>query len=382
VTPRNRMTTTLSRRFIWVLSGLAVLALGACAALKHPTFGQLPQGARLGAVAASPNYRDGAFQNSVPNPPDLDRTPFAIRLVRGFWEPRDRPRPPGPLPTVKTDLRALPRDVDTVVWLGHSSYYVQLAGRRILVDPVLSDHAAPFPGMVKAFDGTTIYGVADLPDIDYLLITHDHYDHLDHATIRGLIPKTRWAVAGLGIGAHLERWGFPAERIREGDWFDTVRMDSDFTVTVLPARHYSGRTLTRNQGLWVGFALEAGGRRFLFGGDSGFGPHIEQIAQRFDGFDLAVLDAGQYNARWAHIHMNPEEASRAAEILRVKTLLPAHVGRFTLARHAWDEPFERAVAAANGKSYRLLTPRIGEPVRVAVHQDFAPWWRGMERVPG
>lgn len=371
----------ISRLFLWALAALTLLALSACAVMQHPTFGQLPKGARLAAVEASPNYRDGAFQNAVPTPTSTDGTPFLVALVRGRFEPRVRPRPPAPVPTVKTDLRSLPRDVDTVIWLGHSSYFVQLAGRRILIDPVLSDHAAPFPGMVKAFDGTTIYGVADMPEIDYLLITHDHYDHLDHATIRGLIPRIRWAVTGLGIGAHLEHWGFPLERIREGDWFDTLRMDAEFTVHLLPARHYSGRTLKRNQGLWVGFALEAGGRRLLFGGDSGFGPHIAEIARRFDGFDLAVLDAGQYNARWAYIHMNPEEASHAAEILRAKALLPAHVGRFTLARHAWDEPFERAVAAAHGKPYRLLTPRIGEPVRVGVDQHFAPWWQSIDGPP-
>lgn len=231
--------------------------------------------------------------------------------------------------------------------------------------------------MVEAFEGTTIYTAADLPNIDYLLITHDHYDHLDHATIVDLIPKTRWAVSGLGIGAHLEHWGFPPDRIREGDWFDALRIDPDLTVHVLPARHYSGRGLTRNQGLWVGFALEANGRRLFFGGDSGFGPHIAEIARRFDGFDLAVLDAGQYNPRWAYIHMNPEEAAQAAEILGAKAMLPAHVGRFALARHAWDEPFERAVAASQGRKYRLLTPRIGEPLRLGSEQQFEAWWKSV-----
>jgi L-ascorbate metabolism protein UlaG (beta-lactamase superfamily) len=182
--------------------------------------------------------------------------------------------------------------------------YVQLAGRRILIDPVLSDHAAPFSGMVMAFEGTTIYRVEDLPEIDYLLITHDHYDHLDRDTIEGLIPKTRWAIAGLGIGAHLEHWGFPADRIREGDWFDVVRLEPGLAVHVLPARHYSGRALKRNQGLWVGYALETNRRRLFFSGDSGFGPHIAEIAKRFDWFDVAVLDAGQYDPRWAFIHMN------------------------------------------------------------------------------
>ena len=360
----------------WVCAALAVAGLSACAVLQHPTFGRLAHGARLTAIEASPNYRDGAFQNAIPTPTSTDGTPFLLALLRGRFEPRiPTIRPSEALPSVKTDLRSLPVEQDIIIWLGHSSYYVQLGGRRILIDPVLSGNAAPFAGMVKAFDGTSIYGIGDIPDIDYLLITHDHYDHLDHATVRDLVPKTRWAIAGLGIGAHLEHWGFPAAKIREGDWFDAFRLDPGLAVHVLPARHYSGRTLKRNQALWVGFALEAKGRRLYFSGDTGFGPHIAEIAKRFDSFDLSVLDAGQYNPRWAYIHMNPEEAAQAAEILRARALLPAHVGRFALARHSWDEPFERATAAAMGRNYRLLTPRIGEPVRLGAEQQFDAWWK-------
>jgi L-ascorbate metabolism protein UlaG (beta-lactamase superfamily) len=359
----------------WVGTVSVVVGLGACAALQHPTFGQLPQGVRQAAIEASPNYRDGAFQNAIPTPTSTDGTPFLVALVRGRFEPRiPTLRPPAALPSIRTDLRSLPVDQDVVIWLGHSSYYVQLCGRRILIDPVLSGNAAPFPGMVKAFDGTTVYGIEDIPDIDYLLITHDHYDHLDHATIRGLIPKTRWAIAGLGIGAHLAHWGFPPEKIREGDWFDAFKLDAGMAVHVLPARHYSGRALKRNQALWVSFALEANARRLFFSGDTGFGPHFAEIAKRFPDFDLAVLDAGQYNPRWAYIHMNPEEAAGAAELLRAKAMLPAHVGRFALARHSWNEPFDRAVAASRSRSYRLLTPRIGEPVRLGSEQTFDAWW--------
>ncbi len=366
----------LWRALRWVGAVLLVVGLAACALLQPPTFGQLPQGARQAAIEASPNYRDGAFQNAIPTPTSTDGTPFLVALVRGRFEPRiPTLRPPAALPSVKTDLRSLPVDQDVVIWLGHSSYYVQLGGRRILIDPVLSGNAAPFPGMVKAFDGTTVYGIEDIPDIDYLLITHDHYDHLDHPTIRDLTPKTRWAIAGLGIGAHLAHWGFPAEKIREGDWFDAFRLDPGLAVHVLPARHCSGRTLKRNQALWVGFALEANGRRRFFSGDTGYGPQFEEIAKRFQGFDLAVLDAGQYNTRWAYIHMNPEEAAKAAELLGAKAMLPAHVGRSALARHSWDEPFERAVAASRGRSYRLLTPRIGEPVRLGSDQQFDMWWK-------
>lgn len=153
-------------------------------------------------------------------------------------------------------------------------------------------------------------------------------------------------------------------------------MGDDFTIHVLPARHYSGRLLTRNRTLWIGFALEHAGRRILFSGDSGYGPHFAEIARKFSGFDLVALNMGQYDARWPYIHMTPEEAAQAAEALNAKALLPAHVGKFSIARHAWDEPFERIAAASEGKRYRLLTPMNGEPIYLANEQQrFVRWWQ-------
>lgn len=354
------------------------LVVSACAYLYRP-LGQLPEGDRLEAVQASPRYRDGAFRNEVASPPRPGGLAFIWAVIRGRFEPRDRPTPPVPLPSVKTDLAALPRDRDTVIWLGHSSYFVQLGGKRLLVDPVFSNYAAPLPWMMRAFDGTSLYSVQDMPEIDVVLITHDHYDHLDYASMKGLEPKTRLVITGLGNGAHLEHWGYPSTKIREADWHASVEVAPDLKVHVLPAQHYSGRFMQRNQSLWASFALESPQRRLYFSGDTGFGPHFADIAKRFGSFDLAALDAGQYNERWADIHMTPEEASRAAELLGARTLLTAHAGRFSLARHAWDEPFKRAAAASEGKRYRLLTPRIGEAVQFnAPEQQFSHWWAGLD----
>jgi L-ascorbate metabolism protein UlaG (beta-lactamase superfamily) len=361
-----------------ILALLAAVVLGACAYV-HPPLGQLPQGERLRAVQASTQYRDGFFQNEVASPPRPGGLRFAWAVVRGRFAPKDRPTPTAPLPAVKTDLAALPRDQDVVVWLGHSSYFVQLDGKRLLVDPVFSDYAAPLPWMVKAFDGTSIYTVSDIPQVDAVLISHDHYDHLDYASMKALLSRTPMVIAGLGNGAHLAHWGYPPEKIREVDWHTTVEVAAGLKVHVLPAQHYSGRFMDRNQALWASYAVETPQRRLYFSGDTGFGPHFAGIGNRFDGFDLVALDAGQYNERWADIHMNPEEASRAAEILGARALVTAHAGRFTLARHAWDEPFFRAVAASEGKAYRLLTPRIGEPIRLSdPNQQFSKWWIGIE----
>jgi L-ascorbate metabolism protein UlaG (beta-lactamase superfamily) len=356
------------------LAVLCALGVSACAYV-YPALGQLPPD---GALTASAQYRDGAFRNEVASPPRPGGVGFILAVIRGRFEPRDRPSPSSALPSIKTDLAALPLEQDIVVWLGHSSYFLQLGGKRLLIDPVFSNYAAPVPGMVRAFDGTSPYTIDDMPDIDVVLITHDHYDHLDYATMKGLEPKTRLVIAGLGNGAHLRHWGYLPAKTREMNWNSVVDVAPGLRVHVLPAQHYSGRFMQRNQSLWASYALETPQRRLYFSGDTGFGPHFADIAKRFASFDFVALDAGQYNAKWADIHMTPEEASRAAELLDARTLLSGHAGRFTLARHAWDEPFERALAASEGKRYRLLTPRIGEPVHLAdSEQSFTHWWKGI-----
>jgi len=356
------------------LALVCAFVVSACAYVYHP-LGQLPEGERLQVVQASPHYRDGVFQNEVASPPRPGGLKFIWAVFRGRFEPIDRPAPPAPIPSVKTDLAALPLDEDTVIWLGHSSYYVQIGGKRLLIDPVFSNYAAPLPWMVRAFDGTSLYSVQDMPEIDVILITHDHYDHLDYASMKSLEPKTKLVITGLGNGAHLEHWGYSPAKIREADWLTSLEVAPGLQVHALPAQHYSGRFMKRNQSLWVSYAVQSPQRQLYFSGDTGFGPHFESIAKRFGSFDLVALDSGQYNEKWADIHMTPEEASRAAELLGARTLLTAHAGRFTLARHAWDEPFKRAVAASKGKGYRLLTPLIGEPVYLGDgDQQFRHWW--------
>jgi L-ascorbate metabolism protein UlaG (beta-lactamase superfamily) len=362
----------MKRLLLASLAVLCALGVSACAYI-YPSIGQVADSVQL---EASRRYRDGQFRNQVASPPRPSGFGFVVAVIRGQFVPKDRPRPPAALPALKTDFAALPRERDVVVWLGHSSYFVQAGGKRVLVDPVFSDYAAPVPWMVRAFEGTTPFRVEDLPEIDVVLITHDHYDHLDYATMKGLESKTRLVVAGLGNGAHLRKWGYPTGKIREMEWDSSVEIAPGLQIHVLPAQHYSGRFMQRNQSLWASYAIETPGRRLYFSGDTGFGPHFADIGKRFGSFDFAALDAGQYNVQWADIHMNPEEAARAADILGARTLLSGHAGRFSLARHAWDEPFERAVAAAQGKRYRLVTPRIGEPVQLdEPQQAFTYWWR-------
>ena len=354
---------------------IGVIGLVACA----PKFGKLPEGERLDRIQRSPNYREGTFRNQVEAPPLAGKTNRFAVLLEHVFKKADYLVPKKTIPSVKTDLTTLDVARDTLVWLGHSSFFLLLGGQRILIDPVFSDHAAPFFFANRAFVGTTVYTASDMPDIDYLLISHDHWDHLDYQAVTALERSVRHVVCGLGVGAHLEYWGYAKEKIHEGDWYDTVTLQDGFTVHVLPARHFSGRFLTRNKSLWAGFALITPGRKMFISGDSGYGPHFAAIGERFGGFDLAVLENGQYDARWPYSHMTPEETARAAVELGVKAIVPNHSGKFAMARHPWDEPLKRLAKASQGQPYRFLTPVIGEPIFLDdTTQSFAAWWEDME----
>lgn len=356
--------------------GLAVcLTLGACAVFNQPRFGKLPQGDRFDRVQESPNYKDGKFQNLIQTPKFSKDVGWVSLIWSGIFDKNERLVPDSPVPVVKTDLKSLNPKTDAVVWLGHSSWFIQANGRRILVDPVFSDSAAPFSFLNKAFAGTSVYRAEDMPEIDCLLISHDHWDHLDYPTVAALQSKVKQVVCPLGVGGYFHNWKYPKEKIHEGDWGDSITLGKDLTVHVLPARHYSGRLFKENKTLWAGFVIQTSDLRIFYSGDSGYGPHFADIGKTFHGFDLAILDCGQYDPRWAYIHMTPEEAAQATQDLGARALIPAHVGRFTIANHPWDEPFERLTKASQDKSYRLLTPIIGEPVAFDdTPSRFHSWW--------
>ena len=358
-----------------VALAIATLYLTACA----PRFGKHPEGERLERVQQSPNYSDGTFRNQIEAPPLAKKTNRFSLLLEHVFKKSDNLVPPKPIPSVKTDVKALDPARDTLVWLGHSSFFLLLDGKRILIDPLFGDHAAPFSAFNKAFAGTTVYTASDMPEIDYLLITHDHWDHLDYQAVTALKSSVQHVVCPLGVGAHLEYWGYPKEKIHEGDWYDTINLQDGVSVHVLPARHFSGRLLTRNKTLWAGFALITPDRSIFISGDTGYGPHFSEIGKRFGGFDLAILENGQYDSRWPYSHMLPEETALASVELGAKALIPNHSGKFAMARHPWDEPLRRLAEASRGQPYRFLTPVLGEPVFLDDdEQSFAAWWEGME----
>jgi L-ascorbate metabolism protein UlaG (beta-lactamase superfamily) len=375
------MKRWLKKMVLALAISLVVLSLGIGLYLQHPKFGTLPHGARLESIQRSPNYGDGKFRNLIPTPQFSQGDNTASVWWYFLFAQKERLVPTAAIPALKTDLKALDRGRDVVVWLGHSSYFLQLGGQRILIDPVLSPYAAPVSFANKAFAGTNQYTADDMPEIDYLLISHDHWDHLDYPTVVALKPKIKNVVCGLGVGAYFEEWGFDMRLVREADWFTALAFADGLTVHVVPARHFSGRLLTRNKTLWAGFALVTPQRRVFYSGDGGYGPHFRQIGELLDGFDLAIMENGQYDRHWPYIHMMPEEAALAAEELKAKALLPGHAGRFAIANHPWDEPFKRITRASEKRPYRLLTPMIGEPVDLDERQQqFFRWWEKVETV--
>ncbi|HBZ2421605.1 TPA: helix-turn-helix domain-containing protein [Klebsiella pneumoniae] len=278
-------------------------------------------------------------------------------MLAAWWDflmtKRENARPAQPLPLVKTDLATLPLGQDVMVWLGHSSWYLQLAGKRILIDPVFSDYAAPFSFINKAFPGDYPWRAEGMPEIDLLIISHDHYDHLDYATIRALLPKIKRVITPLGVGSHLRYWGMDGALITEADWQQAVPASDELTVHVLPARHFSGRGLKRNQTLWASFLFVTPQQKIYYSGDSGYGPHFKAIGDEFGPVDLAIMENGQYDQDWKYIHMMPDETAQAADDLRARAVLPGHAGRFVLAKHSWDEPYQRLAAASEGRAWHL-----------------------------
>ena len=358
-----------------ILAVALCLLLGACVVLRQAQFGKHPEGERLTKIQTSLNYKDGEFQNTVPTAALVEGESSLKIIWKGVFADKTGLRPEAPLPTVKIDFASLDPANDAVIWLGHSSYFLQLSGKRILVDPIFNDHGSPFSFFNKTFLGTDLYTAADMPLIDLLIITHDHWDHLDYLTVTELMPKVREVIVPLGVGAHFEHWGYPKNKLREADWNAALNFDNKLTVHVVPARHYSGRLFAKNKTLWAGFVLETQEHRIFLSGDTGYGPHIKEIANNFGQFDLVAIDGGQYDPRWPLIHMTPEEVVTAAQELKTKALLLSHVGKFSISTHSWKEPFVRVVEASKEKPFRLLTPKIGEPIWLdGTEQHFTNWW--------
>ena len=361
-----------------LLSLIVLVAVATIIFMNQAPFGKAPSGERLERIKKSPHYRNGAFQNQSKTPNfSSDKNMAQVMYDFLFKKVKDR-QPDKDIPVIKTNLQQLNPTEDVLVWMGHSSLYLQVAGKKILVDPVLVS-ASPLSGFNKAFAGSSIYKPEDLPNADLLILTHDHWDHLDYHTMRNLKNRVAKVVCPLGVGEHLEYWGFDKNIINELDWNEQIAVADSFTVTALPARHFSGRGFKRNQSLWASYMLQTAKGNIYLGGDSGYDTHFSDIHSRFGTIDLAILENGQYNKDWKYIHLMPEDLLKAVKDLQPQRLLTVHNSRYALAMHPWYEPLELISNASQQDNIPLITPMIGEPVRLKDSlQTFKKWWRENE----
>lgn len=352
---------------------VSALMLGAYKWIMSPAFAGAINSERLSRMAQSPQWHDGQFRNTQAQ---------WVNWVNGiknlvFGQSSPYATPDQPLPVVATDtdaLRVPPASGLRVTWFGHSSALLEIEGIRILIDPLWGKRASPVSWMgPKPWYAPPVPLEALRALVDVVLISHDHYDHLDHATIEAMQDWRTVFVVPLGMGELLHRWGIPEARIIELDWWEATQV-GDLSIVAAPARHSSGRFMTGIKPLWASFALIGRTQRVWYSGDSGFHDTLDEIGQRLGPFDLTMIESGQYDADWPDDHMGPELAIEAHRRVGGHVMMPVHWGLLTLANHGWTEPVERVLAAAQCHNTAVLTPRPGESVEPAHVHAAERWW--------
>ena len=335
--------------------------------LRLPRFGKTPSGRRLERIKQSPHYRKGKFRNTVEKrvTGKVSFKTLMRNLKLSMTKKKYARRPPQPLAMVKRDLKRLNPDENLFVWFGHSAYLLSLHGTTVLVDPTFCT-ASPVSFLNKPFEGTDRYQPEDMPEtIDFLIITHDHFDHLDYETVARLKDRVKKVVCPLGVGEHFEHWGFLPEQLVEMDWDENSPLADEWTVHCLPSHHFSGRFLKRNKTLWASFLLKTPHGNIFLGCDGGYGPHFREIGERHPDIDLAILENGQYNELWASVHTLPDQLGKEAIDLGAKQVITVHHSKYALALHPWDEPLRNEAAARDEYGLNLLVATLGEVMAVS-----------------
>ena len=372
------------RKLKWVAIILFIVVVGSGLFLRFwPPFGGAISGERLERVQASPNYRDGEFVNVLLHPP------LEFGDVWGYFKEQflgDQLRVPHSAIPVSALapalLNAQPAWELRAIWFGHSSVYMELDGLRFFIDPVFSDYASPINGVGPKRSHPPPIGLTDLPRIDVVLISHDHYDHLDMHTIQYLASEGTRFLVPLGVGAHLDEWDVPKTQITELDWWESTEIGG-VTVICTPAQHYSSRGLFDYKAtFWSSWAVIGSRHRVFYSGDSGFSDHFRSIGEQYGPFDLSIFKIGQYGpgASWVYSHMDPEQAIEAHISVKARRMLPVSWATFNLAFHDWDEPIRRAIQAADEDNVELVTPRVGDIVVAGQPFDSFSWWEEVEKL--
>ncbi|WP_066218324.1 MBL fold metallo-hydrolase [Formosa haliotis] len=342
-----------------------------------PEFGGKQPAENEKKFALTKHYKEGRFINLGNVDMKIGLKDYGKSLL-GYFNPPKGAVPNKPILTEsisKSDLENYSGET-RLFWFGHSTFLLQIQSKNILIDPMFGDVPSPIEFLgTKRFSDHLPIDIDSLPTIDAVLISHDHYDHLDYGSIIKLKGKVNRFYTPLGVGAHLESWGVKAEKIIELDWWEH-RMFSDLQFVCTPAQHFSGRGLTdKGKTLWSSWVIKSDTETIFFSGDSGYGPHFKDIGEKFGPFDFAMMECGQYNTLWHEIHMYPEETAQAALDVKAKRMMPIHWGAFKLAMHGWNEPVERLEKVAKLEHLNMVIPKIGEPILVnATTQPSERWW--------
>ena len=324
-------------------------------------------------VTGSPHFSGGKFHNTLPTP-TLKPANATDGLLRQWHEQRHNGHPGAPVPLARDTTFPAEAAVLAVTWFGHASALLEVDGARVLVDPVWGERVSPSPTLGPTRLHPAPVAIEDLPPVDVVVISHDHYDHLDLPTVRFLLQHSQAPfVVPIGIGEHLRTWHVPEHRIVELDWDGSTTVGG-LTLTCTEARHFSGRFFARDTTLWASWAIAGPRHKVFFGGDTGYTPAFAGIGARLGPFDLTLLPVGAYNDAWQYIHMNPEEAVRAHGDLGGRVLLPIHWATFNLALHRWAEPVQRTLAAAERSDVRLVVPLPGQRIDALDPPEPADWW--------
>lgn len=325
--------------------------------------------------AQSPNWKGSSFKNLSHTTLTIDPKKMPGIIKEQLFNRQAR-MPPKPIPIEDFSAIHTKSEQPRFVWFGHSALLLQLDGKNILIDPMLGPDASPVgPVRTKRFSSNSLEIIDKLPPIDAILLTHDHYDHLDYDSIQKLKDKVDTYYVALGISRHLERWEIPQAQITELDWWEDFQI-GDTKVTFTPSRHFSGRGLTdRAKCLWGGWVFQTDKHRIYWSGDGGYDSHYKTIGEKFGPFDWAFMECGQYNENWHQIHNHPEEAVQGGVDAGAKVLIPVHWGGFALAMHSWKEPVERFVAETERIGVEVCIPKIGEVVEMGRERETNSWYK-------
>jgi L-ascorbate metabolism protein UlaG (beta-lactamase superfamily) len=343
----------------------------------HPVFGSTPSKETKTKFRSLEHYSNGTFVNQIPTEMTTDFRSM-LPVLKEFLKGSPKRQPKHPIQVQPLQFSSQNTSQNTkITWLGHSAFLIEMDGKRILLDPMFGKAPSPVPWFGnKRYSKELPFSVEDLPEIDLVVFSHDHYDHLDYGTIKKLKDRINKFIVPLGVGSHLERWGVELDRIQESNWWDHADADG-LSLVCTPARHFSGRSLTnRNSTLWCSWVLNGKDTKIYFSGDSGYGPHFKEIGEKYGPFDVTLMECGQYHEKWAAIHMIPEETVQAHVDVKGKVMIPIHWGAFTLSVHDWTDPIERVIKAANEQNVMICTPQIGE--RFTIDDDVYPrlmWWK-------